>query len=95
MFRSIDPEPTYQEVHDHLGESRIIEIEDFFNFQRYLEAAAIQKVRYEFELAGLLRRYCPSTKQASNHVKSDLGTTSARRNVWLVCCYGQAKLNLR
>lgn len=95
MFRSIDPEPTYEEVHDHPGESRIIEIENLFDFQRYLEAAAIQKIRYEFELTGLLWRYGLSTTQVSNHVNSDLGTTSARRNVWLACCYGHPKLNLR
>lgn len=57
MFRAIDPEPVFEEAEEWPTESRILRINGHENgFRRYLEAAAVEKARYEFELTGLLRR---------------------------------------
>lgn len=56
MFRSVDPEPTYEEVSAHTGEPRILRITNETDYLQYLTEAAVHKVRYDFELTGLLRR---------------------------------------
>lgn len=56
MFRSIDPDPVYEEVQDYHGDARILGIEDRIDYGPYLSAVAMHKTRYEFELTGLLRR---------------------------------------
>ncbi|KAI0090964.1 hypothetical protein BDY19DRAFT_667054 [Irpex rosettiformis] len=61
MFREIDPEPEFRGLEDDdwmtHGDPRLLACETPLDYQRYLEAAAKHKVRYEFELEGLLRRY--------------------------------------
>lgn len=60
MFRAIDPEPEFHRLEEtdwtaH-GDPRLLAYENVINYQVYLEEAAKQKIIYEFELEGLLRR---------------------------------------
>ncbi|KIP06259.1 hypothetical protein PHLGIDRAFT_466539 [Phlebiopsis gigantea 11061_1 CR5-6] len=56
IFRSIDPEPLYEEAQGYHGEGRLLGIERSVDCKSYLPAVAMHKARYEFELTGLLRR---------------------------------------
>ncbi|KAI0342571.1 RdRP-domain-containing protein [Trametopsis cervina] len=59
MFREIDPEPVFHPPDEGAwpGDSRLLEIQDPQWYVEYLEAAAKHKIRYDFEVEGLLRRY--------------------------------------
>jgi hypothetical protein len=60
MFREIDPEPSFNAfIEDDWttsGDPRLLKREDPSCYTTFLEIAAIQKIKYEFELEGLLRR---------------------------------------
>lgn len=60
MFRAIDPEPEFHQLEENNwithGDPRLLYCEDPINYQDYLEEAAKQRIIYEFELEGLLRR---------------------------------------
>lgn len=57
MFREIDPEPVFEEADELRGDPRLLAAGADTRFAEYLQEAAVHKARYEFELAGLLRRY--------------------------------------
>lgn len=61
IFRAIDPEPEFHKLDEtewatH-GDPRLLACEDPIDYRNYLEEAVKQKIRYEFELEGLLRQY--------------------------------------
>ena len=56
MFRSIDPEPEFKEVDLVAGDPDLCELSIPKQYERYLKDAALFKTRYDFQLAGLLRR---------------------------------------
>lgn len=57
MYRAIDPEPEFEYSDESLGDARLLALESPKEYTDYLSSAATFKALYEFELAGLMRRY--------------------------------------